>query len=309
MDHARLSRAFQWYYRVRSLIPIRVRQWLQARRTLDTAEDKQWYIPRAFMDGLLAADPGVLAGIQPWPDGTRWALVLTHDVETSDGLRLVPQLSELEEELGFRSCWNIIPYKYPVDRGLIRDLRQRGFEIGVHGYNHDGRLFSSEHVFKKRSTAINRSLAEWNAVGFRAPMVHRNLDWIDKYLDIQYDASCFDIDPYQAMPGGVGSLWPFMFGQFVELPYTLPQDHTLFVALHETTDRIWREKTDFIRQHQGMGLLVTHPDYLHTPRLRDIYRGYLEHTLSLDDFWHVLPRDIARWWRKRYTELPQLSQP
>ena len=49
---------------------------------------------------------------------------------------------------------------------------------------------------------------------------------------------------------------------YVELPYTLPQDSTLFLLLRETTPEIWMRKLDWIAEHGGMVLLDTHPDYM-----------------------------------------------
>jgi hypothetical protein len=129
-------------------------------------------------------------------------------------------------------------------------------------------------------------------------MVHRNLEWLQA-LDIDYDASCFDVDPFQAMPGGVGGVWPFFAGKFVELPYTLPQDHTLLVSLGETTPRIWIEKLAYLRRLAGMALLLTHPDYLDTIQRLDVYRMFLEHLAEQADCWNTLPHEVASWWRQR----------
>jgi peptidoglycan/xylan/chitin deacetylase (PgdA/CDA1 family) len=296
---AKLSPAFRAYYLLRSAIPLSVRQLLQRSRRVETCE--RWYVPDAFVDALtreVAALHEGIATLHPWPDGHDFAFVLTHDVETADGMRNVLRVAELEEELGFRSSWNIVPYKYPIDRGLVRELSNRGFEIGVHGYNHDGRLFASRRVFDARVPAINAALEAFGAVGFRAPMVHRNLHWLQS-LEVEYDASCFDADPYQAMPGGVGSIWPFIAGRFVELPYTLPQDHTLFVALNEQDGRIWRQKLAYLRALRGMSLVITHPDYLDSQQRLEIYRRFLVETRDLERMWHTLPRDVATWWRER----------
>ena len=54
------------------------------------------------------------------------------------------------------------------------------------------------------------------------------------------------------MPGGLGSIWPFVAGKYVELPYTMPQDHTLFIALRQRDCRIWERKFDFIVRNSGM---------------------------------------------------------
>ena len=71
-------------------------------------------------------------------------------------------------------------------------------------------------------------------------------------LEVEYDSSFFDTDPYEPMPGGTMSIWPFFLGHFVELPYTLVQDHTLSVILGERTPRLWLDKVDFI-EHLGYG--------------------------------------------------------
>src|SRR5207248_6314063 len=44
-----------------------------------------------------------------WPDGSKFAVVLTHDIEGRAGLRRCREVMRLEAELGFRSCFNFIP--------------------------------------------------------------------------------------------------------------------------------------------------------------------------------------------------------
>lgn len=302
LDHdaqmATLSPSFRIYYHLRPFIPLLLRQFLQ--RTRPQEVEPRWYVPTDYMQGLaasLATDSSEIPLLAPWPDEKSIAAVLTHDVETAEGMQKIESLAAIEEELGFRSSWNIVPYKYPVDHGLLRDLASRGFEIGVHGYNHDGKLFLSERIFKTRAVAINQALKAFDAVGFRAPMVHRNLHWL-QHLDIEYDASYFDIDPYQAMPGGVGSVWPFVAGKFVEMPYTMPQDHTLFIVRQATTTAIWEKKLEFLIKHQGMALLLTHPDYMTSTRL-DLYRDFLVRLRDFKDYWHALPAQVAAWWKAR----------
>jgi hypothetical protein len=150
----------------------------------------------------------------------------------------------------------------------------------------------------RRALGINAALEKYQSVGFRSPMVHRNLEWL-QLLNIQYDASCFDVDPFQAMPGGVGSIWPFVAGKFVELPYTLPQDHTLLVALGQTDARIWEKKRDFLVRYHGIVLMLTHPDYLTTDRYLDLYRGFLATTSEIAGCWHALPKQVTSWWKQR----------
>ena len=298
LEKAKLSKSIRLYYRIRPFLTTFARQWFQKTRNKSLKLDANWYIPKPLNETLQSLSQPINS---PWPESADFALVLTHDVETRRGFLQIPKLAEIEETLGFRSSWNIVPYKYKMDDGLIDEIKKRGHEFAIHGYNHDGRLFQSKEMFDSRVPMINRAIERYGAVGFRAPMVHRNLHWMQQ-LNIEYDASCFDVDPFQAMPGGVGGIWPFAVGKFIELPYTMPQDHTLFVSLGETSDRIWRDKLQFIQRHHGMALMLTHPDYLDSPSRLAVYRDFLLWLRDHSAHWHVLPRQISRWFRNRIEE-------
>ena len=95
------------------------------------------------------------------------------------------------------------------------------------------------------------------------------------------------------------SIWPFIIGNFVELPYTLVQDSTLGLVLGENSPRIWLDKVSFIEKYHGMALLNSHPDYLLQPNIWKIYKDFLTNMKEKSNYWHALPRDVARWWRKR----------
>lgn len=233
-----------------------------------------------------------------WPGLHRFSFVLTHDVESFEGLAHVQRLADLEQSLGFRSSFNFIPEKYSIDKSMLYELTERGFEIGVHGLKHDGKLFSSKDFFRQRVTKINQYLGQFGAMGFRSPLTHRNPAWMQA-LEIDYDLSFFDTDPFEPIPGGTMSIWPFHLGHFVELPYTLPQDSTLINLLGEYSTRIWREKVAFIERYHGMVLLNTHPDYLSEPSAWRVYEDFLGFMKAKDGYWHALPKEISNWWRIR----------
>jgi len=233
-----------------------------------------------------------------WPEGFDFAFVLTHDIETKDGQAFVREVADFEESLGFRSSFSFVPEKYDLDLNLMQELRRRGFEITVHGLKHDGNLFNSRDEFLRRVEKINLYIREFEAKGFRSPCTLRNPEWMQA-LDIEYDLSFFDTDPFEPIPGGTMCIWPFYLGRFIELPYTLVQDHTLIRILQETTPRIWLEKVEFIEKYHGMALLISHPDYLQDPIGWRVYTQFLQAMKTRDDCWHALPRDVAHWWRKR----------
>ena len=240
--------------------------------------------------------------------------MLTHDVDTAKGRDRCGELMEMEKDLGFRSSFNFVPERYELPADLRRGLKENGFEVGVHGLNHDGRLYRSYKLFKKRAKRINVYLDEWGAAGFRSPAMHHNLDWIHD-LNITYDASTFDTDPFEPQPEGIGTIFPFIVrggnGRrgYVELPYTLPQDFTLFVLMKEKNIDLWKEKLDWVAEKGGMALVNVHPDYIafgaakpsHSEYPARYYRDLLEYLKERydGDFWHRLPRDVADLWLRK----------
>jgi hypothetical protein len=103
---------------------------------------------------------------------------LIHDVDTQRGYAKCEALIELEEQMNFRSAFNFVPERYPLSPDLRDDLIKRGFEVGVHGLKHDGKLFLSRRGFTKQAHQINRYLKELRSTGFVSPSMIRNLDWM-----------------------------------------------------------------------------------------------------------------------------------
>jgi glycosyltransferase involved in cell wall biosynthesis len=264
------------------------------------------------------------SGWPGWPKGKKFAFVLTHDVEGPEGLVKSRQLMQLERELGFRSSFNFIPAGgYTVSGELREELVENGFEVGVHDLRHDGRLFRTRRDFSENAKWINHYLKTWGAKGFRSGFMLRNLDWLHE-LDIQYDASTFDTDPFEPEPEGIGTIFPFWVPRpdlgivsnsnghpsnsgggsgYVQLPYTLPQDSTLFVLLREPTPEIWLRKLDWIAKHGGMALVNVHSDYLRFPGEPPSPRTFpVAHYVELLEYvrkryagayWQALPREVA----------------
>jgi predicted glycosyltransferase len=260
-----------------------------------------------------------------WPDGKRFALVLTHDVESQAGVNQVRALAELEMKLGFRSSFNFIPEGgYVVPEALRGWLLEHGFEVGVHDLHHDGKLYQSRAGFLRKARRINHYLREWQATGFRSGFMLRELGWLHE-LDIDYECSTFDTDPFEPQPSGAHTIFPYWIPMpeappepgrrrgYVELPYTLPQDSTLFLLLHEKDAEIWRRKTEWIVRRGGMVLVNVHPDYIdmHGCGTRMTYpqahyEGFLRWIGEQfrGEAWQALPREIAQFVRTRQPSPP-----
>jgi glycosyltransferase involved in cell wall biosynthesis/peptidoglycan/xylan/chitin deacetylase (PgdA/CDA1 family) len=294
------------YYFVKPVLPWRVRlelrRWRANRRRRQFAD--VWPIdPKASR---------IPSGWPGWPDGKRFALVLTHDIEGSKGVSRVQQLRDLEHKYGFRSCFNFVPEGgYRVPDSVRELLDSAGFEVGVHGLKHDGKLYSSKAEFAARAVRIREYLERWNACGFRSPLMQHKLGW-QHALDVEYDTSTFDTDPFEPESDGAGTIFPFWVGDpegkgYVELPYTLVQDFNLFGVLRESNNEIWKRKADWVAEHGGMVLLNTHPDYMcfEGQQQRDEYPvAHYEEFLRYmrekyeGSFWAALPREVASYYKR-----------
>ena len=306
-EHAR-SALMSAYYAVKPLMPRRIQLALRRAYAHRQArvEFPRWPIEPILVEhreaqlraSLAASGADAVPFVSYWPEGHRFAAILTHDVEGPVGVRNVRRVLELERRHGFVSSWNFVAEWYPIEGGLFDHIRANGGEIGLHAIKHDCKLFESRASFEADLPKIHRYLAEWGAVGFRSPATHRNAEWMPE-LGCLYDTSFPDSDPFEPMGGGCCSILPFFLDDLVELPITLVQDHTLFEILRSETIEPWTSKADWIIENHGLVNVIIHPDYLDTPRRLRMYEELLEYLAAQRGCWHALPRDVASWWRTR----------
>jgi hypothetical protein len=302
------------YYAVRPLLPRSVQ--LAARRAFTRVQCRAQFPAWPAEPALhrlaevvlqFAADVagGPLPRIAPWPRGRSWALVLTHDVETRRGRDAIARVRAVEARCGVRSSWNLVPERYEVPDDLVAGLRAEGCEIGVHGLKHDGRDLASQRTLRRRLPQMHYWAQRWGAVGFRAPATQRRWEWMSQ-LGFDYDSSYPDCDPYEPIAGGCCTWLPFFNGDLVELPITLPQDHTVFVILRAGQE-LWSGKAELLRREGGMALMITHPDYLLDDALLAAYGRFVAEFARDPRVWNALPREVSAWWRRRRATALELS--
>jgi hypothetical protein len=315
----------QLYYELKPLLPALLRHWV--RRWM--ARRKRGRVGKTWP--ILPGSERPPQGWPGWPGGKQFAFVLTHDVERREGLAKCPELLKVDHGAGLRSSFNFVPEgDYSVPPELRSEIVKHGCEVGVHDLNHDGKLYRTRRQFSAKAKRINHYLKEWGAVGFRSGFMLHNLEWAHE-LNVQYEASTFDTDPFEPQPDGVGTIFPFWVphpspvhesrpstfdhgGGYVELPYTLPQDSTVFLILGDRHPGIWFEKLDWVARHGGMALINSHPDYMAMSNCLNgqweypvsIYSKFLEHVSSRyrGAYWNALPKEVAAYWRRTMVNKP-----
>ncbi|NOS80985.1 MAG: glycosyltransferase [Nitrospira sp.] len=304
------------YYFTKPAIPLKVRLALRSMlaKHLRKTHAGIWPINEAAC-AVPAKWPG-------WPEGKKFAFVLTHDVEGKKGLDRSRELADLEIEMGFRSSFNFVPEgEYRVPESLRGFLTLNGFEVGVHDLHHDGSLYRSRRSFRSGVEKINRYVERWGSLGFRSAFMRHNLSWLGE-VNVLYDSSTFDTDPFEPQPDGVETIFPFWVSQagnygYVEIPYTLPQDSTLFLLLKEKTIDIWKRKLDWVAQHGGLALVIVHPDYISFNGKRELgeysvqmYRDLLAYVASRygDQCWLTLPKEVAHYFHEKMVPRSALNR-
>lgn len=300
------------YYLLRPLLPVLVRKHLQrlALRGWQNAPFPQWPLDLTVERVLEAALVGLLQAreipdipfIWFWPNGCRACAIMTHDVETKRGRNFCTTLMNMESEYGIHSSFEIVPEsRYHVPPAFLAEIRTRGCEVCLHGLNHDGRLFENHAQFRLRADKINHYAEQFGAIGFRSPILYRNLEWLS-LLNISYDMSVPNLGHLDPQKGGCCTVMPYYIGDILELPLTTVQDYHLYHVIGEWTIALWQEQTRRILERNGLMSFVVHPDYTTRPRTKGIYTALLDWLARLRQdaaVWTALPGEVYRWWNQR----------
>ena len=304
--------AREGYYLVRPLLGVSVRRHFQRlafsgwdRRIFPhwpvdrTADELHEVVLKSTLEQKCASEAPF---IWFWPNGHSSCAMLTHDVETNDGLRFCPTLMDMDDAAGVKSSFQLIPeQRYQVSSTDLERFRARGFEVNVHDLNHDGHLFRDAATFRRRVGKINDYGKKFGAKGFRAGALYRNQEWFH-LLDFEYEMSVPNVAHLDPQRGGCCTIFPYFIGEILELPVTAIQDYSLFHVLCTYSTDLWREQFEEIVGHHGMINVITHPDYVIESRARAAYTEFLAMLAELArdrNVWLAQPAEVNTWWRQR----------
>jgi hypothetical protein len=311
--HGKSGLLHQAYYLVRPFLPVAIRRHIQKFRLKNSRSHQfpSWPIDstsdrvseQCLAAGLRASGKDAAPFVWFWPKGYSSSAIITHDVETEQGLEFCSHLMDIDDSFGIKSSFQLVPeQRYHVSESILNNIRARGFEVNVHDLNHDGRLYSDRVEFQRRAAEINRYARNYGALGFRSGAMYRNLNWYDQF-EFSYDMSVPTVGHLEAQPGGCCTLRPYFIHNLIELPLTTTQDYSLFHILNNYSIDLWKQQIDTIMARHGLVSFIVHPDYVKEKRPQDTYKALLEYLSKLraeERIWIAKPGEVAGWWRRRH---------
>lgn len=231
----------------------------------------------------------------------RTPVLLTHDIDSPEGLaNLHAMFLPAEEAFGYRSASYIVPCAWPADAAITADLRARGHEIGVHGYDHGNRTPFAEPAEQARRIAAGHAFAvAHGGTGYRAPSLLRTRSLLEGLEPLyRYDSSIPTSGGAFPVPNnGCASARPWKFGRMWELPLSMPRDGSLRFLGHSPREiaALWRDVALRIAASGGIVNLLTHCEagFSGNPAMLGAYRDFLGFIAADDRFEVMLPVELV----------------
>ncbi len=252
-----------------------------------------------------------LAGLPPSPFASGpTPVILSHDLDSPEGLtNLVRHFLDIEEAVGARSANYIVPHSWRIDHDLLTEARDRGHEIGIHGYDHSNRTaFCDDDEMARRIDAADDLSERYGIRGYRAPSLLRTrrlLRSLARRYD--YDSSIPTSGGLFPVPNnGCASARPFEVEGLMEIPLSMPRDGTLRFLGHcpEEIAAIWVRCAEGIARSGGVVVLLTHCEarFSGNDMMLAVYRRFLDFISASDGFaWSSADDVLWRGLSKRAT--------
>lgn len=238
-------------------------------------------------------------------NGKKYACIMTHDIETSNGLLKAEGIKKLEQKYNVPSAWYIPSKHYRLNTEIIKELVNHG-EIGAHGTRHDKELVKLPEQKLVKSLGEAKETLEKNincsVDGFRAPLLQHSPSLLQglREAGYSYDTSIPTWEPKHPRtmcPHGLGTTYPMFFDDLIEIPVSVTQDHQLLYVLGlEPKQAIakWLSIMSVIKELGGVCVLLSHPEY----RLFDkseigLYEKLLNEIVSDEQSWITTPKQLV----------------
>lgn len=248
--------------------------------------------------------------------GSPTPVLLSHDIDSLEGLvNLQKHFIDIEESFGARSSNYIVPCAWQLDHGLLREIKDRGHEIGVHGYDHNNKTpFLPRPERIARLEAALDVIKQYEVIGYRAPSLLRTEDLIrDLAAYYRYDSSIPTSGGLFPIPNnGCATARPFWLHNLIEIPLSMPRDGSLRFLGHTPDEivAIWKFCATRIAASGGVVVLLTHCEerFSGNPTMLGAYWQFLEWIANSAQFKWSTPSSVLERFLTQQSSQPCLAQ-
>lgn len=242
----------------------------------------------------------LLAGPQPTRPAGPTPVVLSHDLDSAEGLdNLLARFLDLEEAHGARSVSFVPVRAWDLDLARLDAVSARGHGLGIHGYDHNNRTpFCAPEERRKRLDAARPLIERYGAEGYRAPSLLRTRELLHGLQGLyRFDSSIPSSGGLFPRPNnGCATARPFRIGGIWELPPSMPRDAALWFLGHtpgEILD-IWIACAEAIAASRGVVTLLTHCERRFTGKspLWEVYRDFLDYLAGDPRYAFATPGEV-----------------
>lgn len=234
--------------------------------------------------------------------GKRGVICFSHDVDNQEDYRRIRKIYQLNKKYELVSSFNFLTnWGYEIEKKVLEELSDNGFEVGLHGYTHDIAFgIRSENRIRRELTIALKKL-DFPVKGYRAPAfaISRRLLKILKELGIKYDSSMKTISCYSSQSAEVFYPYKYPGVGIWEVPLSI-QDDRLFRDLHLSNEEaigVIKELALRIIGIGGVCVINNHPSLIQ--KKMHYYEGLLEWVSSFENAWVTTMAELVEFMEER----------
>ncbi len=182
--------------------------------------------PMTYIENQIIAKTLKIHNLRPWWN-KKAVICLSHDIDNVEGYRYTKTMAEIDAKYNIQSTFNFITHDYKIDKPFIHSIAHAGFEVGLHGYNHDqGFAFRNPKKIKTEIKMAIDALDTEEVVGYRSPAlsISETLFQVLSEMNFLFDSTMQIASPFYY---SVKLPYPYYFKKYDmwEIPLMVQDDN------------------------------------------------------------------------------------